>query len=97
MLGLFLHAGLASTHPPSRDRPRQCRSRAHKNQNQLLRGRSVPRQSDGCSFREQTAISSTMAVRRTDGFIEPCIPTLAAKPPSGPGWVHEIKHDGYRR
>jgi hypothetical protein len=27
---------------------------------------------------------------RADGF---CIPTLAAKPPSGPGWVHEIKHD----
>jgi hypothetical protein len=37
-----------------------------------------------------------MATRRTDGFIEPCIPTLAAKPPSGSGWVHEIKHDGYR-
>ena len=33
---------------------------------------------------------------RTDGFIDPRIPTLAAKPPSGPGWVHEIKHDGYR-
>jgi hypothetical protein len=33
---------------------------------------------------------------RTDGFIDPCIPALAAKPPSGPGWVHEIKHDGYR-
>jgi bifunctional non-homologous end joining protein LigD len=30
------------------------------------------------------------------GFIEPCIPSLAAKPPFGPGWVHEIKHDGYR-
>jgi bifunctional non-homologous end joining protein LigD len=30
------------------------------------------------------------------GFVEPCIPTLAAKPPSGPGWVHEIKHEGYR-
>jgi hypothetical protein len=29
---------------------------------------------------------------RTDGFIDPCIPTLAAKPPTGPGWVHEIKH-----
>jgi hypothetical protein len=29
-----------------------------------------------------------------DGFIDSCIPTLAAKPPSGPGWVHEIKHDG---
>jgi hypothetical protein len=33
---------------------------------------------------------------RTDGFIEPCIPTRAAKPPSGPAWVHEVKHDGYR-
>jgi bifunctional non-homologous end joining protein LigD len=30
------------------------------------------------------------------GFVEPCIPTLAAKAPFGPGWVHEIKHDGYR-
>jgi hypothetical protein len=28
------------------------------------------------------------------GFVEPCIPKLAAKPPSGPDWV--IKHDGYR-
>ena len=38
-----------------------------------------------------------MAARiRTDGFVEPCIPTLAFKPPSGPFWVHEIKHDGYR-
>ena len=33
---------------------------------------------------------------RTDGFVDPCIPTLAAKPPSGPDWVHEVKHDGYR-
>jgi hypothetical protein len=33
---------------------------------------------------------------RTDGFVDPCIPTLAATPPSGPDWVHEIKHDGYR-
>jgi bifunctional non-homologous end joining protein LigD len=33
---------------------------------------------------------------RADGFVPPCIPTLAAKPPAGPDWVHEIKHDGYR-
>jgi ATP dependent DNA ligase domain len=33
---------------------------------------------------------------RSDGFIDPCIPTRAAKPPSGPAWVHEVKHDGYR-
>jgi bifunctional non-homologous end joining protein LigD len=37
-----------------------------------------------------------MLVVRADGFVDPCIPTLADKPPSGPGWVHEIKHDGYR-
>src|SRR5258705_3776763 len=29
-------------------------------------------------------------------FIEPCLPSKAARPPSGPLWVHEIKHDGYR-
>jgi bifunctional non-homologous end joining protein LigD len=27
---------------------------------------------------------------------EPCIPTQADTPPSGPGWLHEIKHDGFR-
>src|SRR5262245_12923133 len=30
------------------------------------------------------------------GFIRPEIPTLAAGPPSGEGWIHEIKYDGYR-
>jgi bifunctional non-homologous end joining protein LigD len=30
------------------------------------------------------------------GTIEPCIPTRASKPPVGPQWIHEIKHDGYR-
>jgi bifunctional non-homologous end joining protein LigD len=30
------------------------------------------------------------------GFIEPCRPTLRGKAPSGVGWVHEIKFDGYR-
>ena len=35
--------------------------------------------------------------RRTrPGFVEPCLPTLAKKPPSGPDWIHEIKHDGFR-
>ena len=27
---------------------------------------------------------------------EPCLPRLAKAPPSGPGWIHEIKHDGFR-
>ena len=30
------------------------------------------------------------------GFIEPCCPTPRKEPPSGEGWLHEIKHDGYR-
>jgi bifunctional non-homologous end joining protein LigD len=30
------------------------------------------------------------------GFVAPCIPTVAAKVPSGPLWVHEVKQDGYR-
>ena len=29
-------------------------------------------------------------------FIPPCHPTPAAKPPTGSGWVHEVKWDGYR-
>ena len=28
-------------------------------------------------------------------FVEPCL-SDADKPPSDPGWLHEIKHDGYR-
>jgi bifunctional non-homologous end joining protein LigD len=27
---------------------------------------------------------------------EPCLPRPAKKPPAGPGWIHEIKHDGFR-
>ncbi len=27
---------------------------------------------------------------------EPCLPRLAKEPPAGPGWIHEIKHDGFR-
>jgi ATP-dependent DNA ligase len=30
------------------------------------------------------------------GFIEPCLPSPAKAPPTGPGWLHEINHDGFR-
>ncbi len=30
------------------------------------------------------------------GFVAPCLPTLAREVPDGPQWAHEIKHDGYR-
>ena len=35
-------------------------------------------------------------MRTSAGFIEPCLPIPADKPPSGFNWIHEIKHDGYR-
>jgi bifunctional non-homologous end joining protein LigD len=30
------------------------------------------------------------------GFIRPCEPKLIDRPPTGPGWLHEVKHDGFR-
>jgi ATP-dependent DNA ligase len=33
---------------------------------------------------------------RAIGFIEPCLPSPAKTPPTGPEWLHEIKHDGFR-
>ena len=30
------------------------------------------------------------------GFVEPCLPSSAERPPSGPGCVHEIKLDVFR-
>jgi bifunctional non-homologous end joining protein LigD len=33
---------------------------------------------------------------RVSAFIEPCLPSPADRPPSGPSWIHEIKLDGFR-
>jgi bifunctional non-homologous end joining protein LigD len=30
------------------------------------------------------------------GFVVPAQPVERSRPPAGPDWVHEIKHDGYR-
>jgi len=37
-----------------------------------------------------------MLSRTPPGFIEPCLPSPADQPPTGPNWIHEIKHDGFR-
>ena len=29
-------------------------------------------------------------------FIDPCLPSRAERAPAADGWVHEIKHDGFR-
>src|SRR3954468_4704618 len=31
-----------------------------------------------------------------EGFTEPCQPVLSGIVPSGPDWIHELKHDGWR-
>jgi hypothetical protein len=28
--------------------------------------------------------------------LEPCLPRPAKQPPAGAGWIHEIKHNGFR-
>jgi ATP-dependent DNA ligase len=60
------------------------------------------------SFRTMPASCRTGAARKSSvrpdnpirvfvpGFVEPCLPSAAEHPPSGSGWLHEIKHDGFR-
>jgi ATP-dependent DNA ligase len=37
-----------------------------------------------------------MLRERTRRIIEPCLPSPVKGPPSGAGWLLEIKHDGFR-
>ncbi len=37
-----------------------------------------------------------MRNRNAVGFVEPCLPSPAKRPPAGSNWLHEIKHDGFR-
>ena len=48
------------------------------------------------NHRRKRILRSSVVLRRPSGFIEPCLPSKVARPPSGPLWPHEIKHDGYR-
>jgi hypothetical protein len=34
--------------------------------------------------------------RLKSSFVPPCLPSRSAAAPSGPDWIHEIKHDGFR-
>ena len=44
----------------------------------------------------KSGMSLPERIRPGLGIIEPCLPSPAKAPPSGPGWIHEIKHDGFR-
>ena len=37
-----------------------------------------------------------LLAEETQPRFEPCLPRPTKVPPSGPGWIHEIKHDGFR-
>ena len=41
-------------------------------------------------------MSVSRELRRQVRRYEPCLPRPAKAPPAGPGWIHEIKHDGFR-
>jgi bifunctional non-homologous end joining protein LigD len=36
------------------------------------------------------------SMSRQSPTLQPCLPRPAKEPPAGPGWIHEIKHDGFR-
>ena len=43
-----------------------------------------------------TMSSALRELTRRVGRFEPCLPRPAKRPPAGTGWIHEIKHDGFR-
>ena len=61
--------------------------------------RNVPAlNSAGASVYLPRLMSAFSEQRRVQGAIpsHPCLPRRAITPPTGDGWVHEIKHDGFR-
>jgi bifunctional non-homologous end joining protein LigD len=46
--------------------------------------------------RTDSAAETIISFLPPPSWIEPCIPTLVAKPPKGDRWLHEVKWDGYR-
>jgi bifunctional non-homologous end joining protein LigD len=41
-------------------------------------------------------MSASRELQRQLKRYQPCLPRPAKAPPAGPGWIHEIKHDGFR-
>jgi bifunctional non-homologous end joining protein LigD len=62
---------------------------------------AVAGEAPGWSSKTGKIETKKLAVRKSPAvampaFVEPALATLAAKPPSGHTWLHEIKFDGYR-
>jgi ATP-dependent DNA ligase len=62
----------------------------------FYRGPGFCRRIEGTYLPADTAGMVIRINRLPVGFVIPAQPVLASRPPSGPDWVHEIKHDGYR-
>jgi hypothetical protein len=41
-------------------------------------------------------VPAPLAAERASQLIRPCEPAPVVRPPGGPGWLHEVKHDGFR-
>src|SRR6516164_1770254 len=50
----------------------------------------------GCARAGSLLLPRWSMFLRRKPTIEPCLPRPAKEPPSGPNWIHEIKHDGFR-
>src|SRR5262245_33558126 len=37
-----------------------------------------------------------LSAERSIPPFDPCLPRSADEPPTGPGWIDEVKHDGFR-
>src|SRR5262245_23511876 len=62
---------------------------------------AAPRKGGRCTRQARAAATNARKVRTPRGaplpdFVLPSLATLRAEAPSGPGWIHEVKFDGYR-
>jgi len=74
-------------HPSGQDIPSGFFTRLAARVPPLLRAGSLARYLPGMSSHTR---------KFPPGLFAPCMPMTAPRPPSGPLWLHEIKHDGFR-
>ena len=49
-----------------------------------------------CAMSVTRELRRRLSAERSIPQFDPCLPRSADEPPTGPGWIHEIKHDGFR-
>jgi ATP-dependent DNA ligase len=51
---------------------------------------------DGASRDVTSELRRRVRADQSQPRYEPCLPRPTKRPPVGPSWIHEIKHDGFR-